>query len=250
MSSPKIGIFIQARSNSSRFPNKIYQGLPNKNDPSLLEHIYNRLSKIKLKNTIAILIPENDKVLANWCQKKSICYFTGPEFDVRERYRQATKHYNIDILVRATGDNPCVDPKIATESILAIQNSKADLFSFGNLPLGIAIEVMKTSALLKNISNETKEHQEHVSIHIKQKKYLFKVEHPNHPIIKKPNKLRLTVDTQKDFQVVQNIFKNLGHNFSLTDILELHQKSPELFLSNASIQQHYPQALFFQGLRN
>lgn len=255
MRGTQIGIFIQARRASTRLPDKIYAALPAKGPASVLEHIYRRLSKRVKQNSaiVAVLIPQKDQHLRDWCQESGMQVFCGPEFDVRKRYRQAAQHFGVDIVVRATGDNPCVDPDIAFETIEGLKREQADIFSYANLPLGVAVEAMSTKALLQDVIQDSNEHREHVSVHIKQSPEIFKCCHPNHEIMKeiistsahsassdskKQNlPLRLTLDTPEDLEVIRAVFASLGGNFRLSDILQLYRRYPDLFSANQHVEQ-------------
>ena len=250
MRGTQIGIFIQARRASTRLPDKIYAALPEKGPASVLEHIYRRLSKRVKQNSaiVAVLIPQKDQHLGDWCQERGMQVFCGPEFDVRKRYRQAARHFGVDIVVRATGDNPCVDPDIAFETIEGLKREQADIFSYANLPLGIAVEAMSVKALLQDLIRDSNEHREHVSVHIKQNPEIFKCCHPNHEIMKgimstsahskKQNlPLRLTLDTPEDLEVIRSVFACLGGDFCLSDILQLYRRYPDLFSANQHVEQ-------------
>ncbi len=271
----KTGIFIQARTDSKRLNGKIYKPLltprcQGYSNQSILEHIYRRLSKINENKYItAVLAPEEDSQLIDWCQNLGITVFCGPADDVRERYRQAALYFGVDTVVRATGDNPCVDPEIAQKTIVELHKSQADLFSFGNLPIGMAVEAMKVEALLKDSVSEfhvtqkyTEECREHVSVHIKQQKDIFTCLHPNYSplenlikncslkrnqveenLLKNFSNIRLTVDTPKDLEVVRSVFACLGLVFGLYEIIQLYRRYPDLFTANAYVKQNVIHAL-------
>lgn len=46
--------------------------------------------------------------------------------------------------------------------------------------------------------------------------------------IKFPKNIRLTLDYPEDLELAKNVFKELGNNFHLSDILNLFNKKPEL----------------------
>jgi len=235
----KVGIFIQARSGSTRYPGKIFEGLPVDGAPSILEHIYRRLSMVKGFDVISVLVPGSDKRLIDFCRQHDMNYFSGPEDDVRARYRDAAEHYKTDLIVRATGDNPCVDPMIADETIgMLKKRERLDLFSFYNLPLGVAVEAFRKSALFRNPPKDHPEYREHVSLHIKQNPSLFRVLHADHPSMDQREMLpRLTVDTAEDLAVVRGVFSRLGKDFNTADVMRLVDTRPELFFGNMHIRQ-------------
>ncbi len=260
--SNKIGIFIQARSASSRFPKKIFQPLGPKNQemPVLLQ-IYKRLTKTYSGEhvQVVVLVPEDDLELMQWCEAHQIPYFFGSHYDVRDRYRKAAKHYGVDCILRATGDNPCVDSFLAFEALRVFCFTQVDYFTFSNLPLGVGVEIFSTKALMTDFSNEEDYHREHVSVHIKQNPFLFKclslkyksmidfednlkdkplLNHSNlYASLNTLSKLRLTLDTPQDYEVIQNVFSCLGNDFNLSDVLKLYKWYPEFFLVNQDVEQ-------------
>lgn len=238
--SGRIGIFIQARANSSRLPGKIFELLePGKADSSILETIYARLSGVNGARTV-VLVPESDPVLIDWCRSRGLECFAGPENDVRERYRQAARHYDVDVVVRATGDNPCVDPDVTFDTARALLKTKADLLSYGNLPLGAAVEAIRSDALESERVSACNLHQEHVSLHIKHNPDLFRVLHPEHSLAPPKGQVilpRLTVDTAEDLAVVRAIFQALGSDFRTGQVLRLFKQQPEIFAPNLGVTQ-------------
>ena len=239
MKQPGISVLIQARSDSTRLPGKVFRGLPEEGDLSILETIYRRMERVRMARDVLFLVPENDRKIIQFCQSRKLEYLVGPETDVRARYRKAASRLGSEIIVRATGDNPCVDPAIADETIQAILNQSCDLLSFSNLPLGIAVEAIRVEALQNDSVSPRPEYREHVSLHIKHNPSFFRVVHLEHPLtrnhgIRLP---RLTVDTAEDLAVVRNVFRKLGNDFRTEEVLKLQLASPDLFAGNTHIEQ-------------
>ena len=65
----------------------------------------------------------SDDKVENWCELNDVLCFRGSETDVLDRYMQAIRHYDLDAVVRVTGDCPLIDPNIV--SILT------DIFKLG-----------------------------------------------------------------------------------------------------------------------
>ena len=240
MIAPRIGILIQARSNSTRLPGKIYLGLPENGERAQIEHVYRRMLRVPGVAVVALVVPENDLRLIQWCRLHRVEHFIGSELDVRERYRAATRHYGLDLVVRATGDNPCVDPIIAGDAVAAMLSGQHDLLSFSNLPLGCAVEVFQSAALMSDMVAARPEHREHVSLHIKHNPDLFRVSHPTHAHGDErlaPGIPRVTVDTAEDLSVVRALFSRLGPDFGVPEILSLYESEPDLFSANAYVEQ-------------
>ncbi len=239
MASPETGIFIQARTNSSRLPGKIFEVLPGETRLSIIEHIYRRMNSIQGNHALAVLVPEDDDRLISFCRNRGMEYITGPALDVRKRYRIAAEKTSVDTIVRVTGDNPCVDPRIASHTIERIHDLRSDLFSYSNLPLGVAVEAFSREALFDEMIADRPEYLEHVSLHIKHNPAVFSVVHENHSVMGDlPAGLpRLTVDTLHDLEVIRNVYSNLGEEFTLEEVLSLYNRNPDLFTSNRHVQQ-------------
>ena len=238
--SNRAGILIQARSNSSRLPGKIYAGLPAPGARSILENIYRRMEKVQGVDVVAVLAPEGDQMLLDFCNSRGLRYSVGSELDVRERYRQAVRELELDFVVRATGDNPCVDVKVAEQSVEEIRRRNSDLVSYYNLPLGVAVEVFGAPALCSDEIETEPEHREHVSLHIKHNPAHFEVTRLKHSLPEKYAGLtppRLTVDTAEDLAVIRAVYRELGDDFDLKDIMELSRRRPGMFTGNSHVEQ-------------
>lgn len=109
----KVLIGIQARSGSSRLPDKIYAQIDNK---SVLEHVYDRCAEAKAyKNVLEIipcvLGPLGDEKLEEFCQQKNLRFLPGKdkENDLIARFHRAMETFDADFLVRITSDCPLMD---------------------------------------------------------------------------------------------------------------------------------------------
>ncbi|MCB1173327.1 MAG: hypothetical protein KDK39_07180 [Leptospiraceae bacterium] len=248
---PKSAVLIQARSNSSRLRGKIYAGLPQADDSAQLLHIYRRMEKVGA-DVVSVVVPENDVLLIDWCHQHELEFFLGSELDVRDRYRQAAAYYKADWIVRATGDNPCVDAAIARESLELIQKENLALFAYSNLPLGMAVEVISCQALVATAPAEDLGCLEHVSLHIKRNPDLFHYVHRSHPLLYAYTDLvapRMTVDTAEDLHVVRQVFQRLGPDFGVGEVMDLARREPEIFHFNQHIVQRSTQDRRIQDTR-
>src|SRR5436190_6168617 len=111
-----IGAIIQARMASTRFPGKVL--LPLKGKP-MLEFQLNRLRHCKLLDVIGIATsvhPENRAIL-DLARTLNVPVYAGSEEDVLDRYFQAAKAFQLNAVVRITGDCPLIDPEIVDRLI-------------------------------------------------------------------------------------------------------------------------------------
>ncbi|MBL8022344.1 MAG: hypothetical protein JNM27_21890 [Leptospirales bacterium] len=228
-------ILIQARSASSRLPGKIYAGIPEENSTPLLMHVVKRMRAAEC-GEVVVLIPSDDARLKAFLEANNVRFVSGSHQDVRDRYRKAAIELGLDLIVRATADNPCLDPEFARLTVERLERDRLDLFSFSGMPLGTGVEAFTRDALFRD-GLDGPEYREHVSLHIKHEPDRFRVLHS--PWSERvPDKApRLTVDSSEDLEVVRGVFRELGDDFCLADIIDLLSRKPEMFTGNSHVQQ-------------
>ena len=234
----KIAAIIQARMSSKRLPNKVMLPLSGK---PVLEHVIERLKYSKIIEDIIVATSSDpsDQKIVDYCKKKKISFFCGNLTDVLDRYYQAAKKNNIDVVVRITSDCPLIDPEIVDEVLKNFFLNDYDLFSLGGeFPDGLDCQVFKFSALAKSWVEATlKSDREHVGTYIENTNpKVFKI-----GALKKFKNLqnyRWTIDQIEDYEFLKKIFRKLYKNgkiFLTGDIIELLNKEPELLNINKNI---------------
>ncbi|MDY6933537.1 MAG: glycosyltransferase family protein [Spirochaetota bacterium] len=236
---PHVSAIIQARMQSKRLPGKVMLDL---NGKPLLSHIIERSTLIEGVDTVVVATPteEENLPIIDLAHSMGVRVFTGSMDNVLERYYMANQEYNGDYIIRVTGDNPFIDIEYATMALDIAIESGSDLCAIPNLPLGVAVEVIKREALEKSYQLSTKPyHREHVTTFIKEHTELFKIERPLVDINYPSSNLRLTVDTIEDYQFAQLLYANLyrGKPFPLLDIIDYVHKNPKLAFINNGIKQ-------------
>ncbi|AJF62662.1 MAG: Acylneuraminate cytidylyltransferase [archaeon GW2011_AR20] len=234
MTNNKVGIIVQARTGSTRLPNKMIMDIEGK---TLFEHIIERLTYTNYKNDIILATTnkERDDVLVDLSRKLNISHFRGSEDDVLERFLGATKQYNLDIIVRICGDNPFVDPKCINQMVKYLIENKVDYVGSHHekgWPGGSGSEVITKEALFR-IDDLCKDirYREHVTLFAREHQDLFKTYNLDAPLyLLRPN-LKLTVDTIEDLNFVRSIYKRLYHPkkfFELREVITLIDKEPSI----------------------
>lgn len=241
----KITAIIQARSGSTRLPEKIFKELFGK---PILWHVHNRVQQSKLISQIIIAtttLREDDKVEA-FCSSNKFLFYRGSSDDVLSRYYEASRKFNADVIIRITSDCPVIDPvvldKMIEEYLKEFKANKIDYLSntiHRTFPRGLDVEIFSMDVLEK-IFNEAREHfeREHVTPYIYQHPEIFKIK--NFENDKDLSSLRLTVDTNEDFELIEKIYAALYSEdkiFLLEDIVQLFEREPELANINRFIEQ-------------
>lgn len=231
---------------SSRFPGKVLEEIEGR---PVLWHIVNRLrySKAVSKNiVIATTESDKDQKIVEFAKKNNINIFRGSEDDVLERYIQAADKYNIGIIARVTSDNPLLDFNSISDLVKLCQEG-ADLAFFTGFPIGVSVEMVKKSALVKSKNELTKlgadlkrHYHEHVTPYIMERQDIFKISYLHVPgQFNKPS-YRLTLDTPDDLVLLKEIYSCLYENekpIEIKDVIKLLDESPDLLKINAHVKQ-------------
>ena len=231
---------IQARTSSTRFPNKVFADLCGK---PLIWHVVNRLKRSKkIENIIlATTINSSDNILEDWAKNNKVPVYRGSENDVLSRYYNAAIFSKAKTIVRITADDPFKDPEIIDQVIEIYIKNNLD-FAYNNnppsFPEGLDTEVFSFRALEK-AQKESQDpfEREHVTQYFYRHPDLFKQD--NYLYKKNISFLRWTIDTQKDYEMVSEIYNNLykdGQIFLMNDILQLLKRKPEIGNINSNVK--------------
>ena len=131
----KIGIIIMVRMQSSRLPGKALKKI---GDYFSIELCLLNCKKVKkIDNLIlATTFLKKDKILIKKFQKKVIT-FAGDSKNVLKRILDVSKKFNLNDVVRITGDCPFISPNIIKILINNHKKIKADMTIAKNLPMGL-----------------------------------------------------------------------------------------------------------------
>lgn len=228
---------VQARMSSTRLPGKVMREVLGK---PLLWYLINRLKGAELidKIVIATTDKEKDKPILRLARELDIDSFAGSEDDVLDRYYQAAKEYNAEVVVRITADCPLIDPELV-DRIIGYYLENEDKLDYVNNGLSFPDGVLETEvfsfASLEKAWHEARlaSEREHVSPYIWKTPGIFRIATIENE--EDLSHMRLVVDDEKDFQLVSEIFRNLykeGEIFHLKDIVSFLNKNPELLELN------------------
>lgn len=127
-----IGIVIQARMTSRRFPGKSMALLLEK---PVIQWTMERAKQIKIpkkaKSEIILAVPdtvESEPMIA-LADSIGISNFCGSEMNVLKRYYDCARFFKFDIIMRLTGDCPFVDPVVCNGVLQLLMWRKLDYTS-------------------------------------------------------------------------------------------------------------------------
>ena len=208
----EVTAIVQARLGSSRLPNKV-------------------LKKINKKETILILLERLSKA-KRILNKNNYKVFRGDEHNVLKRYYNCAKKFDLKNILRITGDNPLVDPKLVDKIMTIYKKNNFDYVSNvekRTFPKGLDIEVFSFKALeIAYHKANNKFDREHVTPYLKRKKF----KRYNYSNKEDFSKIRVTLDTIDDFFLIEKIFSKIGNKFiHFKDIVRLYKKNRNIFFN-------------------
>lgn len=241
----KVGAIIQARMSSTRLAGKVKKELPYGSGITVLQQIIRRLGTCKNLNDIIVATTKkkDDSEIVSIAERENSNWFRGSEADVLKRYFLAAKRYKLDVIVRITGDCPCIDSRIVDSYVEKHIRTSSDYTT--NLltrtyPRGLDTEVISFETLERTYKNaKAPQEKEHVVVHyIQRNPQLFKITE-----IKARKKLyapdlRLTIDTQEDYALLCAVFGYLypqDNYFDSHQIMDLLARKPWLRLINKKV---------------
>lgn len=204
-----IRLILQARMSSSRLPGKMLMPI---GDIPLVVLCAKRVMRSDKFHDVVVATSEepSDDPMVPILKSNGVKVVRGPLDDVLARYILAAEGLNDkDLIVRMTGDNPVVDSDFIDLIIADHKKSGArytrSLSPFDRLPYGISAEVIEAGLLRElNNTNASAYDREHVTIHftLKNEYHLFQS-----PLDRDLSHLRMTVDTQDDYDRIVNLFE-------------------------------------------
>ena len=196
---------------STRLPGKVLKPLCGK---PMLAWIIERLKTMRRAGPIVVATSDlsEDEPVAALAKELGVAVFRGSETDVLDRYYRCALEHGFTTVVRATGDNPFVDP-VEGDRLLELFEKKgldyASAFpSLGSgLPPGAGLEVMTFAALERSWREGTApNHREHVNEFIQENPAIFKQDVLKAPPEKLGPDVSLTVDTREDFARAERLY--------------------------------------------
>jgi spore coat polysaccharide biosynthesis protein SpsF len=201
----RAGIVLLARAASTRLPHKALEPIGTR---CILERCLHRLTLSGVGRVVlATTTCDEDDQLAAIAHRCGAHVARGDADDVLGRMANAAAEFDLDPIVRATGDNPAVDIQAPGRTIAALRHLSADYIREEGLPWGAGVEAMTASALQQAaaLANDAYD-REHVTTFIRRRTDLFRVVAIPVPTpIFRPS-LSLTVDTPEDLARVRELF--------------------------------------------
>ncbi len=216
----KIVGIIQARMGSKRLPGKSMKILCGK---PLLYYVIERVKMAETLDTVVLATSKNkdDDVIEDLARDLGIEIYRGSEEDVLDRFINAAKINNADVIVRVCADNPLISKDEIDRIVKKHMNNKAD-YSFNHIPRknnnypdGLGSEVVDF-VILEKIAKKTNSsyHREHVTTYIWDNPNEFSIETIRAPYEITGPDIKLDVDTEEDFYRIESFIQSLPSELS------------------------------------
>lgn len=232
-------VIIQARMGSTRLPGKVLKQFCGK---TALEHLVERVKQCTQIDEIVIAttVSQLDDPIVELANHLNLAVFRGSEEDVLSRYYGASQKFSGNTIVRITSDCPLFDPFLLDQALTLYKSGEGDVVRLGvfsGFPRGFDLEIFSFE-LLENafkMAGETYQ-REHVTPYLYEQSYsIVELKAP-----KDYSTLRVTLDTDEDFEVIRHIYNDLyhgKHDFYYNEVLAYLLSHPEVVALNAEIEQ-------------
>ncbi len=239
---------IQARTGSSRLPNKVLKPVLGK---ALLQHQIERIQRASTINRVVLATSDlaQDDPLEDLAHSMGILCFRGSETDVISRVCGALEKFEIDIHAEFQGDNSIPDPAVI-DFVVGYFLEHSEKFDYvtnalkTTYPPGLEVSVYPSRILFDaNLRASNSEHREYVGFHINQHPDVYRLKNIEAPAaISRPD-LHLEVDTEEDFLLVSHIYEHFASqpNFTIEDVVAYTDAHPHLTQSNSGIERRWKQ---------
>jgi spore coat polysaccharide biosynthesis protein SpsF len=235
----KTGIIIQARTGSTRYPNKIIDCTFYK--VTLLERVINTM-KYALPDipiVIATTKEKNDDIIIEYARKQNIDTYRGDTNDVLVRFIETANNFEFTNIIRVCSDNPFIDIDGVRILNSFSEYTNADYCSFTvnhSTPtimthFGFWVEIVKKSALDRvNTLTTNMFYREHVTKYIYEHKDIFDVKYIDAPYDLTSTPIRLTIDTPNDYKIAKEVADKLDNisSYNIRNILKVINDTPRL----------------------
>ena len=229
-----VGAIIVVRNSSTRLPFKAIKKIMGK---ETIVHLIKRIKRCKFVNTLIIATSDQDSddIFEDIAKKENIRLFRGSLTNVAKRFFDAASFYNVDHIVRITGDDILRDEIMIDKAIKSHLFNSKDVTLTKNMPYGCDTEIF-TKDVLKLILDNANcpanngylewylNNDNYFSINEVTSKYEF------------PDKIRLTLDYDEDLLLFKSVFEHFysekKYKFTLYEVLKLFKQKPSLIKIN------------------
>ncbi|MDR2900878.1 MAG: spore coat protein [Treponema sp.] len=205
----------QARLDSSRLPRKAMLPLGGK---PLIFRVMEALKHINADAYILACAEDSFSAFEPLAHEAEFEIAAGSKHDVLHRYCDAIRTYKPDRIIRATGDNPFVFTDAANQLHEEAITLRSDYAGYAYIPYGAGIESVSAEALLKAEREAVLPlEREHVCPYLYNHPEMFSLHRPLPPLKWQHPEVKISVDTQDDYDKAQKLYAALHNTSEIKD---------------------------------
>ena len=240
----RTGLFLQVRLNSKRLPGKVLLNLCGK---SILIHVLEKMNVVPADVRVIVTTRDCQYFFEDIASSIGWEIFYGDEQNVLKRFVDAAVFYKVDVIIRATADNPLLSSEIAMETLDLFYKENCDLAYLAPVPYGSGVEIINFEALFESLKKTKIPYDyEHVTPYIYKNSSKYKIRSERfHDIEIARDDVRLSIDTFYDFEKINYLVRNLSKDNKNTKIKRVIKIYDELDYSSI-----YKRILFITGYGN
>lgn len=219
----KVVAVVQARMTSTRLPGKSLMDL---HGMPLVAHTLRRLSRAQRVDEVVLATTDGptDDPLVALAQECGVGCQRGSETDVLGRVLDAAASRDADVVVRATGDCPLLDPAVVDRVVAALVDEPTRFDYASNVvarsyPKGLDTEVMWMDVLRRidrlGTSASAREHVTWFAVYERPELFLLQ----SVGIDEDHSELDWSVDTLEDLERVRDLMSHAGVDGSWREML-------------------------------
>lgn len=198
----KKAVIVQCRLSSTRLPQKALKILGGK---TVLDWVLISMKKVQASKYYVATDDLSYETLKPICERNGFEIFAGDLNNVLKRFCDLISKIKVDIVIRATADNPFLFYEAAQASLdefekKNINSITCDYLTYSGLPHGSGVEIFSAHSLLKAAQMTDSEYdKEHVGPALYNHKEHFNCEFITAPKRFYYPELRTTIDTYDDY---------------------------------------------------
>jgi spore coat polysaccharide biosynthesis protein SpsF len=195
------------RLGSTRLPSKAVLPLPG---GTVIQHVMRAVHPVKAEVHALLTDPASAERLSPLAADEGFLLFVGSPEDVLARFCAACREYEVDRVVRVTGDNPLTSGRLASGILAVHGEAGADLSHYLDLPWGMGVEAVEARALFQAERDAVDPaEREHITTHHYRHRERFRIVEEPPPAWAYMPEGRVTVDTPQDYERMKSLFGDL-----------------------------------------
>jgi spore coat polysaccharide biosynthesis protein SpsF len=225
--------FITVRSTSSRLPAKCF--LPFGDDCNVLEHIIRRARHYDIEPIVCTSMDAADDSIEALARKENARFFRGSLINKLQRWNDCATHFDLDAFHTVDADDPFFDGEEMHRSFELLHAGNFDVVSptetssAGGASVGYSLKTDIVVAACRGLQPESDTEMMWY--------YLDKVPGIRKTVLPASDKdlqlkLRLTLDYQEDYWLMESVRRMVGNLASRQTVDELFARNPDLYLVN------------------